>query len=326
MSEKNSFSIRGLFQVQYVLIWVLVAMIILFAICNESFLTPKNLFEILRSSAINAALILGLTWIVAIGEFDVSFGDVAALSNVTLVWLVMTFQMPWWAAAAIAFACGVLVGITNGLLIGYLKFPSLITTIATLAIARSLANIMAKGSPIFLATGVSILSNIVYGKIFGIPVLVIFTMVIYLLCYFIQDKTVLGQHLYAIGENRAASEKAGINVPKIMFSTFVLSSSLAAIGGILLTAQMNSGQPQIGKYFLIDGFAAVFLGAMIIKVGKPNVIGTFAGIIILMVLFNGLTFVGISSYQADVIRGGLLLFGVIMYVVSQSKQKNILLD
>lgn len=321
MANSNSFSIRQIFKVQYLLIWILLMMVVIFSFTSDSFLTANNVLEILRLSAINAALVLGLTWVVAVGEFDVSFGYVASFSNVMLVWLIVAFGLPWWLAILIAFGSGMAVGITNGFLIGYLGFPSLLTTIATASISGSLANTLAKGRPIFFGSGMNTLSTIVYGKIFNIPILIIVAVVVYGFCYFVQDRTVLGHHLYAIGENRRASQNAGIHVPRIVFNTFILSSSIAAIGGILLTAQVNSGQPGMGRYFLLDGFTAVFLGTMIIKLGRPNVIGTFIGVVILMVLVNGLTFIGVSAFQADVIRGLLLIFGVVAYVFSQKRAR-----
>ncbi len=313
----NGFRLVKLFQPQFALIWLLFAMVLIFSITSNAFRTPDNLLEILRSSGIYAILVLGLTWIVATGELDVSFPSVAALVSMVTAYLIK-IGLPIGVILILALATGTLVGIINGLMVSYLKIPSLIATIATGFTATAIAKVMGEGKPIFIAMQSKIVYGFVYGKIFGIPVLFLTALIIYLACRFLQDRTIMGQHLYALGENRQATQEAGINASKIVFYYFILSSVMSAIAGILVTAQFGSGQHEIGggNAIMIEGFTAVFLGAMVIKAGKPNVIGTLIGVILLTVLVNWITLLGLPTFIVWLTRGTLLLVGVTIVTLS----------
>ena len=313
----NGFSLVKLFQPQFGLIWLLFAMVLVFSITSNAFRTPENLLEILRSSGIYAILVLGLTWVVATGELDVSFASVAALVSMVTAYLIK-IGLPIGVIVILALAAGTLVGIINGLMVSYLKIPSLIATIATGFTATAIAKVMGEGKPIFIVVQSKIVYGFVYGKIFGIPVLFLTALLIYLACRFLQDRTIMGQHLYALGENRQATQEAGINSSKIVLYYFILSSVMSAIAGILVTAQFGSGQHEIGggNAVMIEGFTAVFLGAMVIKAGKPNVIGTLIGVIILTVLVNWITLLGLPTFIVWLTRGTLLLVGVTIVTLS----------
>lgn len=316
-ANSNPFRFGQLFQPQFGLIWLLFAMVMVFSITSSTFRTPENLLEILRSSGIYAILVLGLTWVVAVGELDVSFASVAALVSMVTAYLIK-IGVPMGVILILALAAGTVVGIINGLMVSYLKIPSLIVTIATGFTATAIAKVMGEGKPIFIAVQSKIVYGLVYGKIFGIPVLFLTALAIYLACRFLQDRTIMGQHLYALGENRQATQEAGINVSKIVFYYFILSSVMSAIAGILVTAQFGSGQHEIGggNAVMIEGFTAVFLGAMVIKAGKPNVIGTLIGVIILTVLVNWITLLGLPTFIVWLTRGTLLLVGVTIVTLS----------
>jgi ribose transport system permease protein len=321
-ANSNPFRFGQLFQSQFGLIWLLFAMVIVFSITSSAFRTPDNLLEILRSSGIYAILVLGLTWVVAVGELDVSFASAAALVSMVTAYLI-NLGIPTGVIVLLSLAVGVLFGIINGIMVSYMKIPSLIATIATGFTATAIAKIMGEGKPIFITVGSKIVYEFVYGKLFGIPVLFLTALFIYLACRFLQDRTVMGQHLYALGENRQATQEAGINASKIVFYYFILSSVMSAIAGILVTAQFGSGQHEIGggNAVMIEGFTAVFLGAMVIKAGKPNVLGTLIGVIILTVLVNWITLLGLPTFIVWLTRGSLLLIGVTLVTLSGYQRK-----
>jgi len=316
-ATSSGFRLGQLFQPQFGLIWLLFAMVLVFSITSNAFRTPENLLEILRASGIYAILVLGLTWVVATGELDVSFASVAALVSMVTAYLIK-IGLPIGVIVIMALATGTLVGIINGLMVSYLKIPSLIATIATGFTATAIAKIMGEGKPIFIAVQSKIVYGFVYGTIFGIPLLFLAALIIYLACRFFQDRTIMGQHLYALGENRQATQEAGINASRIVLYYFILSSVMSAIAGILVTAQFGSGQHEIGggNAVMIEGFTAVFLGAMVIKTGKPNVIGTLIGVIILTVLVNWITLLGLPTFIVWLTRGTLLLVGVTIVTLS----------
>jgi ribose transport system permease protein len=305
-----------LIEPQYILIWVLLVLMLCFSILSPAFRTASNLLEVLRSACINAVLVLGLTWIVAMGEIDVTFPDIAAFGSMVTAILVMNHVM-WIVAILIALVVSALWGLLSGVLINVFKVNALIATIGVTTIAKASAYIIGNGKPIYLPSVDPSVEFVVFGKIAGIPILFIIVLVIYLVAAFLQNQTKLGQYLYAIGENRQAALEAGIPEKPIIYSFFILSALLAAAGGVLLIASFTAGQPNFQGSFFVDGLTAVFLGALVIKAGKPNVIGTLIGAIFIMVLGNGLTLLNVPFYIGTIIKGVLMVFGVAVITISK---------
>lgn len=318
--KKNSSVLRKMFAPQYLMIWVLAVMVIGLSIASPAFRTPSNLVEILRSAGIYAVMVLGLTWIVALGEIDVSFPDVAAFASVVVASLVVK-DMPWFFAIIIAIAVSALWGLFSGVLINVFKARALIASIAVTTIAKACAYIIGRGNPIYVPVINPTVNFLVYGKLAGIPVLLIIVVVLYVIAAFIQNQTKLGQYLYALGENRQAALEAGIPEKKIIYAFYILSAAMAAFAGTLMVAAYTSGQPNfVGAYF-IDGLTAVFLGALVIKIGKPNVVGTFIGAIMIMVISNGSTLLGIQFYVGTIVKGILMVIGVAVISYSRTRSE-----
>ncbi len=317
--------LRKAFSIQFLFLWILLLMVLYFSYASPTFRKVDNLLEIARSSVVNAVLVLGLTWIVAAGEFDVTFPDIAALSSMVVAWCV-TNDYSWSVGIVAALVVSALFGLLSGILINVFKFRSLIATIGVATLAKSTAYYIGKGGPIYLARVNPTVEYIVYDKIAGIPVLVLLIFGIFLLASFIQNNTKLGQYLYALGENRQAALEAGIQEKAIIYSFFILSAVMAAGGGILLVATFTSGQPNYQGTYFVDGLTAVFLGAMVIKVGKPNVMGTIIGAVFIMVIGNGLTLLNTPFYYSLIIKGVLMVMGVVIIALSQSERLRVWRD
>jgi len=310
-----------IFRPQYILIWVLITMVLLFSFVAPAFSNWSNLLEIVRSASINAVLVLGLTWIVAMGEIDVTFPDIAAFGSMMTAIFVVN-GVNWLIAIFIALLTSVLFGFLNGILINVFKVRALIATIGVTTVAKASAYIIGKGNPIYLKRISPVIQFVVYGKIGEIPLLVIIILVLYSLAAFIQDRTKLGQYLYALGENRQAALEVGIPEKKIIYSFFILSALLASAGGVLLAATFTAGQPNFQGSYFVDGLTAVFLGALVIKAGKPNVIGSLIGAILIMVLGNGLTLLGVPFFVGIIIKGLLMIGGVAAIAYSKNFGKS----
>jgi len=306
-------ALRKVFNIQYLFLWVLLLLILYFSYSSPTFRRVDNMLEIARSSVVNAVLVLGLTWIVAAGEFDVAFPDIAALSSMVAAWCV-TNNYSWGAAILAALGVSALYGLLSGVLINVFKFRSLIATIGVATLAKSTAYYVGKGGPIYLARVNPTVEYIVYDEIAGIPVLVLIVVGIFLVASFIQNNTKLGQYLYALGENREAALQAGIQEKAIIYSFFILSAVMAGGGGILLVATFTSGQPNYQGTYFVDGLTAVFLGAMVIRVG------TIIGAVFIMVIGNGLTLLGTPFYYSLIIKGTLMVAGVIIIALTQSER------
>ena len=319
MIKKLTSSLTKLFTPEYVLLWILFLMIVGFSIASPVFRRPDNLMDIVRASATNALMVLGLTWIVATGEIDITFPDIAALASMVTAYGVFN-GWSWGVSVLIAILACSLYGLLSGFLVNKFLFRSLIATIGVSVLAKSTAYIIGSGSPIYLLKISPTIQAIVYGKIGGVvPFLMVLVIVLYILASILQNYTKLGQYLYAMGENRKASFEAGIPEKTILYSLFILSAGLASFAGILQLALYSSGQPNFQGSYFVDGLTAVFLGALVIKLGKPNVIGTFIGAIFIIVLSNGLTLLNIPFFYGLIIKGFLMIVGVTVIALTKSQ-------
>ena len=309
----------SLLKPQYVLIWVFLAMVAFFWLRVPSFSNISNLLKVVHASAPIAVMVLGLTWIVASGEIDVSFPSVAGFASVVMA-LAAKSGVPWALAPLVAVAAGTLFGLISGLFIATFRCPSLIATIAIASIAMGAACTLAGGYlPVRLETAPLVFKDLASGSIGANLIWMAILASIYLPFMYVQDHTTTGQHLYALGENRQAALEAGIREKRIIVSFFALSAMLASCGGVVWVIFWRQGQPQLKGTVFIDGMTAVFLGALVVKAGKPNVIGTLIGAIFLAVLTNGLTPIGLPDYVGSMIKGALMILGIAIIAVSRHR-------
>lgn len=290
-------------------LFVLLALLALgFAVLRPSFASAGNVADMLRSGGISAVMLLGLTFIVAAGEIDVSFMSVAALSTMVVAGLVSS-GAGWGLAAAAALGTGLLFGLANGGLVALLGLPALVTTIATGGFAGSVAAAIGKGTSIPLA-GSGLLGTMVRAEVGPVPALAVAAAALYGAAWWLQDRTTFGHYIYAMEQNRRALVEAGVPATRLLFVLYALSGTLSAGAGVLLAADLSSGQPYVGASYFIDGLTAVLLGGMALKMGKPNVIGTAVGILLLAVLLSGAALLGWTDWQRQIVRGALLIGGV----------------
>ncbi|MCG8274424.1 ABC transporter permease [Aquamicrobium sp. NLF2-7] len=305
---------------RYGFIIFLVLLIAGLSAAMPNFLDASNIRLMLRGIAISALMFLGLTWVIASGKIDVSFMDCAALT--TMVCATMVVSGHGWLVASLAgLSTGMALGAMNGLLIGYVGLPPLITTIATGSLARSLAWVLGSGASLPLTGSGGFVHNFIGTNIGVVPLLTIVTLCIYVLAWFAQDKLTFGRYLYALERNERAVIEAGISARGLTLGLFIFSGFCASVAGILLTANLNSGQPALGASYFLDGLTAVLLGAIVAKIGKPNVIGTFTGVTFLAVLVSAGAMLGWQNYVREIIKGVALLIGIIV-IFSLKRRQN----
>lgn len=310
MKRKGFFG--KMFSMDYALLGVLLAVLVIFSLLNgDSFFQVYNLMNILKSAGSIAILVLGLTWVIAANEMDASFPEVASCASMIFALLLNAKVDPMLAMLA-SLASGLGFGLLTSLLVVRFRFHSLITTIAVSTIAGAIANILYNGSVLSIKGLNSTALYKFFGRsVAGFPIVFVIAVALYLAALLVQEKTRYGQYIYALSENRQAVEEAGVKTGRILTGTFVLSSLFAAFGGIVYVLTVyKSGQPSMGSSFFLNGFTIVFLGAMALKLGKANMVGTFIGALVLSSLTSGLTMLGSGFAVGQVIKGLLLIMGV----------------
>lgn len=317
-SQRPGFDYQTFF-VRYGLFFLLAITFIAFAWLRPTFVSAGNINDMLRSASIAAIMFLALTWIIAAGEIDVSFMSVAALANMIVAGLA-SHGYGWPVASLAGLAAGIVFGVINGGLVAIFRLPALVSTIATGGLAGSIAAAIGLGTSISLSS-TGFVGALLHANIGIVPVLTIIVILLYALAYYLQEHLTFGHYLYAMEQNRAAVSEAGIPVNRILFLLYILSGVLSSIAGIMLTADLSSGQPYIGSSYFIDGLTAVLLGGMALKFGKPNVIGTIAGVALLASLLSGAALLGWTDSQRQIVRGALLLVGVAIVVWARRKNR-----
>lgn len=298
----------------------LLVLIVLFSIATQTFAHSDNITSMIRSASVSALMFMGLTWVFAIGEIDVSFVAVASLCNMLVAGLISN-NYSWAFACAVALAVGGGVGIANGLLVAYARLPSLVTTVATGGISTALAAAIGHGSSISIGVP-EILRSIEASQIGPFPSLAILCGLAYLGAWYVQERLRVGHYIYATAENRQAVIEAGIPVRVVVLSAFVLSALCGVLGGLLLTIELSSGQPSVASTLFLDGLTAVLLGGTMIRLGRPNVLGTLFSVLVLTVLIRGGALLGWSDAIFQTIKGVLLIAGIFLITYCTDEQQD----
>ncbi len=294
------------------LLLALIASLIAFAAGRPQMLDGGNIVTILRSASIMAIMVLGLTWVIAAGKIDVSFMQIAALANMTTAGLLA--QGSGWALAALCgIAIGAVVGLVNGVLVGRMRLSPLITTIATGGVCASAAAAIGAGTSIRI-DDTGLLGDFLAARLGPVPLIALFVAALYAVAWWMQERLTFGHYIYAAEQNEEALVDVGVPVHRLLVLVYLISGVCASVAGVLLAASLSSGQPMIGSSYFIDGLTAVFLGGMMIRIGRPNVIGTATAVLLLAVLVSGGALLGWPDYQREIIKGALLLAGVAMAV------------
>lgn len=314
--------VKRIVRAEFSLFWLIGATLVFFAVVQPAFFSFFNLMNVLKNASYMGLMVLGVTWVIAANEMDCSFPDVAACASMVFAWLAIdgvNVGLAFGAAVLSGVACGLL----TSLLVVRFKFHSLITTIAVSTIAKSAAAALNGGMPLSVPViKSSWMYKFINGDVAGIPMVFLIVLVIYVVLILIQEKTKYGQYVYALGENRQAMREAGIREGRILTSIFVTSALFAAVAGVLMVFVVyGSGQPKMGSSFFLDGFTVVFLGAMVLKLGKTNVVGTFLGGIMLAMIVNGLTLLGATFAVSQITKGVLLVIGIVMVAFGQKKRR-----
>ena len=246
-----------------------------------------------------------------------SLGQVVSLNSVLLAGFVAINGLPLWAALILVLLVAVGVGVINGLLSVQGKVPSFIATLVTGNIMMGITYLYSRGIPISgLPSGLNWLGM---GYLFAIPVPIYLLVIITLLCWLFTTKTELGRSFYAVGGNKDAARLSGINVNFIGVLAFVLSSVLATISAIGLTAKTMAGTATLGADMLFDVMTVVVLGGTSLYGGRGNVIKIVIAAILIGVISNAMVLLGINTYLQWIVKGAILLTVVLIDVNSKGK-------
>ena len=279
-----------------------------FPTTRSTFLTPKNMFNILRQNASNLFLATGMTMVIILGGIDLSVGSVIALSGVVAAGCVVNFGLPEAVGFIAAIAVGAAVGLFNGFIICKTDIPPFIVTLASMNITQGIALVLTGGAPIRCMTDAFKFPGA--GYVGPVPTPVILMFIIFILAALMINKTQLGRHIYAVGGNVQAAKFSGINVQKVKFIVYAYTGVMAGIAGVVIASRLYSGQPTAGDGAEMDAIASVVVGGTSMSGGSGRIGGTLIGVLIIGVLNNGLNLMGVDSNFQYIVKGLVILLAV----------------
>lgn len=284
---------------------LLFVFLIIFA---DNFSSTANLLNVLKQVSVLSILAVGFTFALITSELDLSFANVCSLSAVVIGSLI-SIDVAWPIAVCAGIAMGVTAGLLNGFLVTILKVPSLISTLGTASVANGLA-FMITGGVAFVGRWDPNFLYLSRGKIGPVPVVILFTLALVLVAVLLSTQTRTGVHMQATGENEEAARRSGINTRNRKILGLMLAGLAAGIAAVFLVANLSSAAPQMAGDFLLNGIAATLLGMTMFTPAKPNIPGTVVGALIIVILSNGLVLLGAQYYIQDIMLGIIIIASV----------------
>ncbi len=302
----------------YIIFLVVLSLFAIFI--GGSFFSLNNILNIIRQTAVVSMIAVTMTFVIAIGEIDLSVGSTIGLSGLMAALVLQsTDNIP--LATLAALAVGLVVGLINGLLIVALNLPSFLVTLGM--------QMVLVGTSMWITNTTAIpIGNTTFTFIFGggsigkLPLLLLWVLITGAVGYIVLNRTPYGKKVLAVGGNATSARYSGINVKKIVVYVFVYSSLMAALGGMLYAGRMSSGRYTFGDGLELDAIASVILGGTSMAGGNGSIVGAIIGSLLIGTINNGLMFFGLSTAQQTVAKGAIIILSVALSALVSLRDNN----
>jgi len=306
-SKVNSKKVKNILG-SYGIIFVLIALVVIFSILSSRFLMADNIFNILRQVSIVGIISVGMTFVMITGGIDLSCGSIVGATGVGAALLMTEYNMNPVLACVLMCIFGIIIGIANGYFISYLNVPPFIATLGMMTSVRGIAYIVTGGLPVFGFNRDFTVLGQGYLSIIPIPVLIMIAA--FAFGFIFLTKTRAGRHIYGVGGNEEASRLSGVHVKRIKFLVYAVAGFMSGLAGVVLLARVNSGQPNAGEGYEMDVITGVVLGGVSMSGGQGRIVMVIIGVMIMGVLTNGMTMLSINEYIQQFVKGMVLIAAV----------------
>ena len=319
----------------------LIVLMTVFAVAEPAFLTPLNLFNVLRQVSIYGLLAIGMTFVILTAGIDLSIGSLVAFGGLVAAAVAKggisnrfsvgegqdVLGYGWGLAVLAAIAVGILGGVLQGMSITRLKVPPFVVTLGGMSAFRGAALLFAAGGPI---SGFD--PNFIWwgqGKItiplleWAVPIPVIIFLALAVLAHVVLRYTRYGRQVYAVGGNPEAARLSGLNVRAIITSVYVIMGFFVGLGSFVLAARLNSAEAVAGTGYELTVIASVVIGGTSLFGGVGTIFGTVIGTILIGVLLNGLVLMRVSSYIQQIIIGVIIVLAVAFDTFAKSRRRSV---
>src|SRR5581483_8427796 len=291
----------------YGLLLGLVAIALILASVSPTFLTRTNLLNVALQASVVAVMAFGEAFVILTAGIDLSVGSVLGLTGVVMASTTNHFGTPLGILTGLAL--GAMLGTVSGLFITQAKMAPFIATLAMLAIGRGLTYVFTNGQPILVHSPT--FNFFGQGSVVDVPVPVILMFAIFAVCWVILTQTRFGRYVLAIGGNPEVTRLSGIAIRRYVTMVYALTGLLAAVGGLILTARLGTGDPNGGIGYELDVIAAVVIGGTSLAGGRGSVFRTLLGALIMAVVANGLVLLNVNPFWSQAVRGCIILVAVL---------------
>lgn len=299
------------------LTWVVLLMIVLFAVIEPRFFDMGNLTNIVRRGSSLWMISTVATMILISGGLDLSLGAVLTFSGVVLALMLQSGYSPL-LSSLIALLSGTFVGFLNGMLVSLLGIPAFIVTLGSMNVFAGLSIFLTETGAIFIGDPTMVAFGA--GSILGIPIPIIVAVLIFIISLILSRHTSFGRNLIAIGENKVGAHLSGVNTRRTNWLIFIYGSTVAALAGIVLASRIQSADPTVGVGWEFDAVAASIMGGTIRGKGKGDITTTIVGVVLILVLRNGLNIIGLPVMWRSAVVGVFLLGGIIFDIVMRRRE------
>lgn len=285
----------------------LIILCVIFSIMNPRFMSVANFMNVLQQVAVIAIAAFGMTWVILLGEIDLSIGSIIAVAGMVGAQC-FAYGMGFAPALVLTLAGGALMGLINGVLTAKLLLPSFIVTVATMGIYRGLVSLPTNGAPAMIMN--ETWTAIGTESFAGLPIIIWIVLVLFVINQVLLSKTTFGRRAYLTGGNKEAALYSGIKVDRLKIIIFVISGVMAAVSGVLLSSRLFSAQTNAGVSYELDAIAAAVLGGTSLAGGVGTMVGTLIGALIIGVMNNGMNMLSVPYFYQLIVKGLVILIAV----------------
>lgn len=296
----------------FALIAIIGVLIIIFSLINPAFMRFSNIMNIIRQIGVLAIVSIGMTFVILTGGIDLSVGSNIAVSGM-LGAIVLNKTNNVGLALLITLICSLIFGLVNGIMIGGFGITPFIVTLAMMSVGRGVTMLLGGAASVKVDNKLYMFLG--QGDIKNIPTILVILIILYIIFVLMNDKSVFGKYVYAIGGNITAAKASGINVKKSLLFVYGCGGLLAGTGAIFTVGRMGSAQPYAGIGLEFSAVIAVVLGGTSLIGGIGNLKGTVLGAILVGIISNGLSLMQVDKFYEYIVTGLLILIAVIVDII-----------
>jgi ribose transport system permease protein len=297
-------------------IGLILALVIFGLIVSDRFGTVSNARNVLEQATPLALVSLGQTLVIITGGIDLSVGSMVSLASVLLSGIANGDPTMMWVAIAVILGVGILVGLINAATSIYLGVHPLIVTLGMGAILQGLTLLYTQTPIGKMPKG---FDELAYGRILGLPIGAVFTIVVFVLTAIFLRKVPLGRYIYATGDDAVGAQLMGLPRRKVLFVVYAFCGFMASVAAIFLVARLGSGQPYTGQNYTLTSITPVVVGGTLLSGGRGGVMGTLMGVYLVSLLNNLLNFMDLSTHYQLIVQGLIVIIAVSVYVENRKR-------